>query len=689
MYILSKNAILKRISSRRSNVIKDFELKGCKNSIKIGDVAFDIIYEGGVAAQMEYCACNDEGVVEVCGVGEIEDKIIITPVNGGVICQRKVKNVTNKDLHLKELKVNFTGINLGGAFIDDYFYCNENHRLYGVYTLPLDFDRLNDSDGNKKYGISVDKRWNDPDAINERILNSPYQAFPAIHLGNYQSDLGIVHGTLSQDVFFHNYELGHDEDGAYLSAYSAFKSIAYRILKVGETLTDEWYLGITENAGDINRVFDGYTERLRKVITNPRARNSTNKNGVSWSSWNDGVYRDVSEDLLVKEAYILKENFSTAKWLQLDDGYSTYCDPDVDNGAHGIGVVYEGEEGIDAKKFPNGLKGYTNKIKKAGIHPSIWVGGFVPHPTKMYRECPDMFIDYSYRVDDASPLDVSIPKVREYMVNALDKFFKEWGFEGVKHDFWSYAFEDSKDLLKYKDKSGYEYRKWWLNEIRKRLPEFGYMQTGCDLCMGNPFLGEFFDNYRFGLDVGSGKWLNVKTTLFWGCACFMTHTGDLFISNGDSIGLMEGLTDSDFYFLLNYLLITHSLVEISGLYSKAGVDNERLKVLRRVTKGLNNGASVYFANFDYRKKDAYIPQIMYTKTPCFEDANYDDKRVLTVALFNAEETETAVSFTVKDVGLLDGEYKLIDVWNGVEREGGAFSVNLAPHQSKLFYLVKE
>ena len=206
--------------------------------------------------------------------------------------------------------------------------------------------------------------------------------------------------------------------------------------------------------------------------------------------------------------------------------------------------------------------------------------------------------------------------------------------------------------------------------------------------MGNPFLGEFFDNYRFGLDVGSGRWLNVKTTLFWGCACFMTHTGDLFIPNGDSIGLMQGLCDRDFYFLLNYLLITHSLVEISGLYSKENVNQERLKVLKRVTRGLNNGADVYFAKFDYRKKGAYIPQIMYSKVSCFDD-DVIGKKVCTVALFNPEEKACNISFNVKDLGIDDGEYYFIDVWEKDDITGDNIAVTLAPHKSKLYYICKK
>ena len=269
-------------------MIKDFYLMRNGKKLTIGNVAFQVVLKGGEYSNLQYCVEYGEEI-KIIGTGDFLDQITLTPVEGGFICKRSIKNSTDKELCLKELKVAFEEIDFGGEEIDDYFYCNENNRLYGVYTLPLDYDRLNDALENQKFGIDVDKRWIDPDAINERILNSPYQAFPAIHLGNYSNDVGVVHGTLCQDVFFHNYNVGHKNGYAFFNAYSAFKSIAYRNIKAGESLLDVWYIGLTDSAGDINHVFDGFTKELRKVVVNTRAKNSTNKNGVSWSSWNDGI----------------------------------------------------------------------------------------------------------------------------------------------------------------------------------------------------------------------------------------------------------------------------------------------------------------------------------------------------------------------------------------------------------------
>ena len=129
--------------------------------------------------------------------------------------------------------------------------------------------------------------------------------------------------------------------------------------------------------------------------------------------------------MLFKEAKAVKENFPNAEWFQLDDGYSTYCEENVDLDAHGLGVPYEGDAGVDKEKFPHGLKYYTDEIKKLGLRPAVWIGVFCPVKSEIYKERPEWFIDLRYRVDFSQPLDPSISEVREYMTRALDTFVAE------------------------------------------------------------------------------------------------------------------------------------------------------------------------------------------------------------------------------------------------------------------------
>lgn len=610
-------------------------------------------------------------------------------LNCGYSITRTIKNVTNKELKLREIKATLSGIDFRKDREQDYFYSNENARIFCNLTMPVGYDRKDDDNPkNLAYNVKVNRKWNDPDVKGGRICGSPYQPFPALLISNYQVSCGVVVGSLSQDVFFHSYEIYHHNKGLCLEIYASFKGVEYREVAPKEQLIDVFYVG-EEKADDINAVFAEYSKVLRTYLADNKRRKETNRHSLIWDSWNDGIYRNVSEKMLIKEAKAVKELFPTVEWFQLDDGYASYCEENVDLDAHGLGVPYEGENGVDKIKFPNGLKGYTDKVKQIGLKPSIWVGGFCPVKTKIYKDHPEWFIDYTYRVNWTQPLDVSKKDVRDYMTYAIETMLKGYGFEGIKHDFWSYAFEDSHDLLFNKDKSGYEHRDWWLKEIRKRLPEYGYMQTGCDLAMGNPFLAKYFNNYRFGLDVGGGNWENIKTTMFWCVAMLSTHTGDLFIPNSDSAGLLPGLNDVDFMFVINFQVITRTLVELSGRFSLVDLENKRLKVLQRATSYLNNGEDVFFAKYDYRRRGEILPEIIYINSPCFANEENSNDIIKTVAIFNPEERKKDIIFSLEDLGLTYGEYVFTEVWdnsNVTVKKG--VSICLDAHESKL-YVVKK
>ena len=344
---------------------------------------------------------------------------------------------------------------------------------------------------------------------------------------------------------------------------------------------------------------------------------NANRHSVVWESRNDGIERDVSEEMMLAEEKFVSENFPNVRYVQLDDGYWHN-----DKGACGIGTAYEKDGGIDKKKFPLGLRSYSDKFKEFGLTPAIWIGFSSPYFAQITQEHPNWGVDYGWRYKEYEGykigliLDPSIPEVREYIKYALDKFCYEYNFNSIKLDFGSYVFETSAPLLKNKEHSSYEWRSWVLTEIRKRLPTDGYFQTGCDIVQGNPFLGEFFTNYRYGLDVSGGEWERVKMTFLWGTSCFALHTGDLFVPNSGSIGIMPGLSDNERMFETNYILITNSFVELSGkLHSD--YSPQLLKIIPKALCNINNGQDVHFAQYDYRKHNSLPPAIWYNDTPLF------------------------------------------------------------------------
>lgn len=656
-------------------------------NFKLGELKFSPFASLDGATQFpEYSTV--EGVKSIHLKGEssaFSDDIYIRETENGSSVRRVFKNITNETVKLFELGFRIDGITFGEKSSDDYYYHVENPRLFDRFVALVDQDRYSIGSLESEYDETAGNKWVDPGVITERVGNSPYQPFPAILVSNLNTARGLVHGTLSQNVFYHCYHLYHKDDFLCFDIFSAFKDIDYREVKPGEILVDEWYIGTTDKAGDIEAVFDKYSAELRKVLPANYGATDINRDNLLWGTWNDGIGRKVTEKLIFDEVPFLKKYFPNVKWIQLDDGYCAFLS-ETGFRAHGLGVPYEGDDGVDHEKFPHGLRYVSDKLRDMGFRPAVWIGGYCPKDTKISRERPDLMCEYSSRNKRCYVLDVSNPETREYMSSALDTMLYEWGFEGVKHDFWSYAFEVSEPLLHNNERSGYEYRHWWLDEVRKRLPGDAYFQTGCDIVMGNPFLGTHFTNYRYGIDIGAGAWRNFKKNYIWCMACLATHTGDIFVPNSDAVGMFPGFDDTDAYFAVNFVLITRTMVELAGRFSAVDIENPRFKMLKKATCNINNGQDVFFADYDYRTANTTPPAVLYIKTPHFSTESGEGLPLRTVAFFNIDEkTKKSFKITPKSLGLEDGEYVLTNVWTGEQHSmRESFELTLDPHGSALY-----
>jgi hypothetical protein len=613
------------------------------------------------------------------------EDVFITLCDGEMSVERSIRNISGATVELNELGVEVGGITLGGDSGNDYFYHSENPRIFGRMAIKVDVKRTQDMADSSDFDTVAGNRWADPGVVSDRIGASPYQPFPAILISNYHSPKGLVHGTLSQRVFAHNYLVKHTKGLLQLDIMSTFKAVSHLDFKAGAVLKDSWYMGITNSAADLQKCFDGYTAVLRRKLPPMYGATDINRHSLVWGSWNDGIYRNVTQEKLLKTAAFLVENFPTVQWMQLDDGYALIAD-DPKGSAHGLGMPYEGEAGLCKDKFPSGLKEFADKVKETGLKPAVWIGGALPDIAPLAKDHPDWFVDYSYRTPDRRVFDISKPEVRDYMCRALDYFLNESGFSGVKQDFWSYVFEDSHALLANKNYSGHQWRDWWLKEIRKRLPADGYLQTGCDIVMANPFLGEYFTNYRYGIDIGSGNWDHVKTNFLWGTACFALHIGDLIVPNSDSVGLFPGLSDTEAMLCINYCLISRSMVEIAGWLYDEPQNHPRFKTLKKTVCCPNNGQNVYFTRYHYRENNE-APAVWYFKGPHFSLMQDNPCLPLrTVALFNIQDSPQDIGFSLAELDLPEEKYFLTDVWDNqavaVVEKG--CSVQMPPHSSRLF-----
>ena len=156
---------------------------------------------------------------------------------------------------------------------------------------------------------------------------------------------------------------------------------------------------------------------------------------------------------------------------------------------------------------------------------------------------------------------------------------------------------------------------------------------------------------------------HVVTNLLWAAACCATHTGDLSVPNSDAIGLFPGLADREALFCVNFCLISRSLVEIGG-WLHEHPDHLRLPWLRKAICCPNNGADVFFADYDYRSEKEPAPSIWFIRTPHFsrrESAPALPRR--TVAVFNLRDKPRRFTLTSRKLGLAPGRWLATDVFS--------------------------
>ena len=103
----------------------------------------------------------------------------------GMVARRVFANKTGNTLKLNELGLRLRGIRFSGKPRDDFFYHNENPRIYEQMTFPIDYRRTAQDAKDSEFDFEAGNRWADPGVVCERIGRSPYQPFPAVLLGNY------------------------------------------------------------------------------------------------------------------------------------------------------------------------------------------------------------------------------------------------------------------------------------------------------------------------------------------------------------------------------------------------------------------------------------------------------------------------------------------------------------------------
>lgn len=154
---------------------------------------------------------------------------------------------------------------------------------------------------------------------------------------------------------------------------------------------------------------------------------------------------------------------------------------------------------VDEKKFPD-MAGLVAKMREAGVIPGLWVAPFMVKP-KFWKESELVKDSKGHVAKDPlnkrAVLDVSIPQVREYIVQQLVRY-AQMGFRAFKLDFLSNIFVDR---LRETDKTSVKYYRQTIQEIREATQQAAgeeIVLIGC----GGPWLESLglFNGVRMTID---------------------------------------------------------------------------------------------------------------------------------------------------------------------------------------------
>ena len=306
-----------------------------------------------------------------------------------------------------------------------------------------------------------------------------------------------------------------------------------------------------------------------------------------YCTWNYDFFADIDEQKILGQIPILKEHFSQVEFLQIDDGYQSCHQP----GQRAMIDLCYGDlkHPFDPMRFPDGPKGLADRIKEAGLRPAIWLGLWASNGSQMLKDHPDWVLcddtgtplTFHAYYGGTTILDPSVDGVRDYLDRMCHTVFGEWGFEGVKLDFSSFAFNGKRVRYRHPGRSGVERRHELETIFRRHLPADGFFGWCVVAGTAQPFLAQA-DYFRNAVDINKGDWPAIKRVAMWTANTNLLLQERPCLPNLDSIGWSEEFDETSWQTWLNFCAVAGGALEVSGDLRK--LDCDRLRRLAATLK---------------------------------------------------------------------------------------------------------
>lgn len=383
----------------------------------------------------------------------------------------------------------------------------------------------------------------------------------------------VLMAVLSQERCKPVWRLRRRGRATLLTASEHFSGIPHLRLDAGRELSSERWV-VLWAPGGVEAAVEEYYKLLRRRVRFPGA-DSILRRAVAWGSWNHNYrprgHMDITHDSILANARALVKLVpDRPRFVMIDDGYQRGSATGQTKTwfASCLEIFHDdGTPPHDPTLFPRGMKATAQAIRRAGALPAIWATARIHRQSALARAHPDWLLqlqdgrDFGHR---SAWLDYSLPEVREYTRAAWHTFVRDWGYQGIKLDFWSMPFEVPCQRFGNTDRTAIELRNLFLQELREVIPADGYILTGVAVNGGNPFVGRYVDAARCAQDIGDGDWPLIREAASYLTAVPPFYRHDCLLSDPDSIGWCPRNTLGENRLWATMALMTGGMCEIAG-----------------------------------------------------------------------------------------------------------------------------
>lgn len=239
------------------------------------------------------------------------------------------------------------------------------------------------------------------------------------------SRCGWVAGFLSQHEQFGSVEANLGMDTS-LNLWANFNGV---LLPPGTKQVTDWAVLLEVKGIQENYTKDPLEEYIQMVARENRAR-VPGSVPAGWCSWYH-FYQKVTQEDIRRNLVAARENRDhwPLELIQIDDGFEAYV----------------GDWHLFHDRFPEGVSGLAEDIRKAGFMAGIWLAPFIFQPrSEICRMHPDWMIQdqkghprlagFNWN-SRTTALDLTHPEAQDWLRKTIQRATDDWGFPYLKLDF--------------------------------------------------------------------------------------------------------------------------------------------------------------------------------------------------------------------------------------------------------------